>query len=310
MTRRDGAGEIEARLRDSPASSVRAPRSRDSKSASQRSWRSNPLRSTMRGARRLGALFLFVASLVAALKSDELINSGFTATTDRDGNPVYVKMMMGNIFDGEVRAGNIFDSSSRNIFDSADVTDRLDNIEFARQWLSMVTSVGHTEITVGKGKLTPLHIASLHGLVDEARALLELDADIDATDIKERTALHHAAMMDRLDVVELLLEWDADLYAKDQKYSSPQDAAADLVAQDEGDVGVAASLRSGTYPDRARAAGARRGARGKEGRRGRWVATRARTHRVGRPQRRRGREDDRQHRLVLLSKVLVKIKRD
>ena len=185
MTRRDGAGEIEARSRDSPASSVRAPRSRDSKSASQRSWRSNPLRSTMRGA-----------------------------------------------------------------------------------------------------------------------------TDIDATDIKERTALHHAAMMDRLDVVELLLEWDADLYAKDQKYSSPQDAAADLVAQDEGDVGVAASLRSGTYPDRARAAGARRGARGQEGRRGRWVATRARTHRVGRPQRRRGREDDRQHRLVLLSKVLVKIKRD
>ena len=45
----------------------------------------------MRGARRLGALFLFVASLVAALKSDELVKSGFTATTDRDGNPVYNK---------------------------------------------------------------------------------------------------------------------------------------------------------------------------------------------------------------------------
>ena len=52
----------------------------------------------MRGARRLGALFLFVASLVVASKHDDLtnsmINKGFTAEGGRDGNPqVFVKML-------------------------------------------------------------------------------------------------------------------------------------------------------------------------------------------------------------------------
>jgi len=53
----------------------------------------------MRGARRLGALFLCVASLVVASESDDLtnsmINKGFTATVDRDGNPIFVNDDLG-----------------------------------------------------------------------------------------------------------------------------------------------------------------------------------------------------------------------
>ena len=143
----------------------------------------------MRGARRLGALFLFVASLVVASEHDDLTNSmikkGFTATVDRDGNPIFVKMMAMD--------------ESKTIFSAPalDVNDKiLEDIEFARQWLSLVIipSDSPLDFTLGEAKLTPLHVASMHGLVEEARALLELDVDIDATDQKKRTALHHAAM--------------------------------------------------------------------------------------------------------------------
>ena len=52
----------------------------------------------MRGARRLGALFVCVASIVAALESEallnkqKLLNKGFTLSLDDGGNPVYVKI--------------------------------------------------------------------------------------------------------------------------------------------------------------------------------------------------------------------------
>lgn len=178
----------------------------------------------MRGARRLGALFLFVASLVVASEHDDLtnsmINKGFTATVDRDGNPIYVKTMAMDA------SGTIFDAPAVDVDDKV-----LEDIKFARKWLSLVTlpdprGDSPMALTIGEAKLTPLHVASKHGLVEEARALLDLDVDIDATDKIERTALHHAAIMGHLDVVELLLEWDADVDAIDETYESPLHVAA------------------------------------------------------------------------------------
>ena len=86
----------------------------------------------MRGVRRLGALFLCVASLVAALEGDDLINSminkGFTAEGGRDGKPqVFVKMLG---MASEFTLGSEFT-----------VEDMSENIAFARQWLSAVTSL-------------------------------------------------------------------------------------------------------------------------------------------------------------------------
>ena len=126
----------------------------------------------MRGARRLGALFVCVASIVAALESDDLLNSmingGFTATVDRDGNPIYVKTMAMDA------SGTIFDAPAVDVD-----AKTLEDIEFARKWLSLVTlpdprGDSPMALTIGEAKLTPLHVASKHGLVEEARALLEL----------------------------------------------------------------------------------------------------------------------------------------
>ena len=90
----------------------------------------------MRGARRLGALFLFVASLVVSSEHDDLTNSmikkGFTATVDRDGNPIYVKMMAMEMAMGE--SGTIFDAPAVDVD-----AKTLEDIEFARKWLSLVT---------------------------------------------------------------------------------------------------------------------------------------------------------------------------
>ena len=53
----------------------------------------------MRGVRRLGALFLCALSLVAALRGEALLkrelllNRGYEVSVDRDGNPIYVKMV-------------------------------------------------------------------------------------------------------------------------------------------------------------------------------------------------------------------------
>ena len=182
----------------------------------------------MRGARRLGALFLFVASLVVASEHDDLTNSmikkGFTATVDRDGNPIYVKMMAMEMAMGE--SGTIFDAPAVDVD-----AKTLEDIEFARKWLSLVTlpdprGDSPMALTIGEAKLTPLHVASKHGLVEEARTLLKLDVDVDATDKMERTGLHHAAINGHLDVVELLLEWDADIDAIDEEFSSPLHLAA------------------------------------------------------------------------------------
>ena len=83
----------------------------------------------MRGARRLGALFLCVASLVAALVGDDLINRGFTATSvGPDGTQFF-----------EIKLGMASEFTSGSEFT---VDDMLENIAFARQWLSAVTSLG------------------------------------------------------------------------------------------------------------------------------------------------------------------------
>ena len=130
----------------------------------------------MRGARRIGALFLCVTSVVAALEGDEsaalktavnamdgnvivdvaegkfsdeekvsmvkkMLSSGFVATVDSDGNPIMVKKMP----DGEFKA--------ENIFDSLDMSEELEDVEFARQWLAMVTpltSLGPGASTIGE----------------------------------------------------------------------------------------------------------------------------------------------------------------
>ena len=53
----------------------------------------------MRGVRRLGALFVCVSSLVAALRGEALLkrelllNRGYEVSVNRDGNPIYVKML-------------------------------------------------------------------------------------------------------------------------------------------------------------------------------------------------------------------------
>ena len=175
----------------------------------------------MRGAKCLSALFLCVPTFVAALEGEallnkqKLLNRGFTLSLDDGGNPVYVKI-----------------GTPPEVV-TVDVTEKLEDIEFAREWLAVVTPfLGIGELKsppqVGDSKLTPLHVASKHGLVEEARALLEQDVDIDATDQMERTALHHAAIKGHLDVVELLLEWDADVDATDENGSTPVQVVAKM----------------------------------------------------------------------------------
>ena len=108
----------------------------------------------MRGVRRLGALFLCVAALRGETlpKREYLLNRGYKVSVDRGGNPFYVKMVR----KGELQAVQV------------DVTEELEDIELARDWLAVVTPLlGKGDFKspqVGIGKFPPLHVAAMHGL--------------------------------------------------------------------------------------------------------------------------------------------------
>ena len=98
----------------------------------------------MRGARRLGALFVCVASIVAALDSEALLNNkkilsrGFTLSLDGDGNPVYVKIGTGDPEVVTVDVTERLEEASRQAFGAAHtqtarVRQELDAVRAARK---------------------------------------------------------------------------------------------------------------------------------------------------------------------------------
>lgn len=72
---------------------------------------------------------------------------------------------------------------------------------------------------------TLLHIAARRNFAGLCRWLLRLGANVDQTDILERTALHHAAQHDAVDAATLLIEQGADTGAKDWQGRTPIDLA-------------------------------------------------------------------------------------
>ncbi len=62
---------------------------------------------------------------------------------------------------------------------------------------------------------TRLHIAAREGAVEDARALLDQGADLEAREHIGRTPLHIAVMWGQLDMAAFLLERGADVNARD-----------------------------------------------------------------------------------------------
>ena len=115
----------------------------------------------MRGAKCLGALFLCVASLVISRAV---------------GDPVLQS-----------------DEAVSSLYNRGDVLEReyllQENAAVAKSFLTTIIRFGNLKVGLivgnavpGKDEITPLHLACMHGLVDEARELIALGADVDAID--------------------------------------------------------------------------------------------------------------------------------
>ena len=70
-------------------------------------------------------------------------------------------------------------------------------------------------------KRTPLHVAAGKGHIDVVQFLLEMKAEIEATDTQGETPLHEAVKCGDRDVVQLLLQKNAEIKATDESGKTP-----------------------------------------------------------------------------------------
>jgi len=83
-------------------------------------------------------------------------------------------------------------------------------------------------------------MAARRNLVGLCRWLLRLGADVNRTDILDRTALHDVAQQGAIESAQLLIAHGADLEAKDWKGRTPLD-----LAEAEGNETISRAIREG-----------------------------------------------------------------
>jgi uncharacterized protein len=73
----------------------------------------------------------------------------------------------------------------------------------------------------GYGDDCPLHIAARHGLLDDARLLIDAGANVDSPGDVGLTPLHYAAMWGHVEMITLLINAGAKLEVKNDFGESP-----------------------------------------------------------------------------------------
>ncbi|MHB9148172.1 MAG: ankyrin repeat domain-containing protein [Candidatus Amoebophilus sp.] len=80
--------------------------------------------------------------------------------------------------------------------------------------------------TLHTNGITPLHIASVKGNIEEVQGLLSQGIDINAKDKDGYTPLHYACAVNSLEIVKCLIEAGADVNAKSNCGALPLDWAS------------------------------------------------------------------------------------
>ena len=79
---------------------------------------------------------------------------------------------------------------------------------------------------------TPLHLASLQGVLDAVQILIKHGADVNARNETNFTPLHGASLLGDVQIVQLLIDHGADVTAKDWNDQMPLHFASSWVSAD------------------------------------------------------------------------------
>ena len=79
---------------------------------------------------------------------------------------------------------------------------------------------------------TPLHLASLQGVLDAVQILIKHGADVNARNETNLTPLHGASLLGDVQIVQLLIDHGADVTAKDWNDQMPLHFASSWVSAD------------------------------------------------------------------------------
>ena len=79
---------------------------------------------------------------------------------------------------------------------------------------------------------TPLHLASLQGVLDAVQILIKHGADVNARNETNLTPLHGASLLGDVQIVQLLIDHGADVTTKDWNDQMPLHFASSWVSAD------------------------------------------------------------------------------
>ena len=110
--------------------------------------------------------------------------------------------------------------------------DYLDRSKITVETVRLLVEHGADVNALDSSHSTPLHLASLQGVLEAVQILIKHGADVNAQNETNSTPLHGASLLGDIQIVQLLIDHGADVTAKDWKHQTPLHFASSWVSAD------------------------------------------------------------------------------
>ena len=108
--------------------------------------------------------------------------------------------------------------------------DYLDRSKITVETVRLLVDHGADVNALDCSHSTPLHLASLRGVLEVVQILIKHGADVNAQNETNSTPLHRASLLGDIQIVQLLIGHGADVTAKDWKHQTPLHYASSWVS--------------------------------------------------------------------------------